>query len=350
MSAIPQSPAEYPTSWLEEKLGASRGSLRGFTYKPVGTGQVADSYRLTLNWAEAGAGPASIIVKCPSPDPTSRDTAVSGELYAREIFWYRTLAPQTDVRRPQCYASEISEDGADFALLLEDCAPAVQGDQLKGAGPGALTLVLHEAARLHAPFLRDPRIKSYPRLSYDKNNRTTRSEYFKLFWAEFKTRYATRLDKAILAMGDYFNRKIEVYLFRDPENFTVTHNDMRVDNILFDGLGGRPVLLDWQTLGIGHPMADVSYLIGTSIANPATRRREEKQLIDAYQKALVSLGAQFDADDFWREYRIYALAGFFMAVISSMLVKRTERGDEMFAVMAERPAIQALELDSLSLL
>ena len=31
-------------------------------------------------------------------------------------------------------------------------------------------------------------------------------------------------------------------------------------------------------------------------------------------------------------------------------VERTERGDEMFAVMAERPARQALHLDSLSLL
>ena len=39
-----------------------------------------------------------------------------------------------------------------------------------------------------------------------------------------------------------------------------------------------------------------------------------------------------------------------MAIFASMNVERTERGDEMFAVMAERPAWQALDLDSLSLL
>ena len=36
-----------------------------------------------------------------------------------------------------------------------------------------------------------------------------------------------------------------------------------------------------------------------------------------------------------------------MAVMSSMIVERTERGDEMFAVMAERSGWQALHLDAL---
>jgi hypothetical protein len=39
-----------------------------------------------------------------------------------------------------------------------------------------------------------------------------------------------------------------------------------------------------------------------------------------------------------------------MAVISAMIVERTERGDEMFAVMAERSGWQALHLDALALI
>ena len=35
---------------------------------------------------------------------------------------------------------------------------------------------------------------------------------------------------------------------------------------------------------------------------------------------------------------------------SAMIVERTDRGDEMFAVMAERSAWQALHLDALSFL
>ena len=48
--------------------------------------------------------------------------------------------------------------------------------------------------------------------------------------------------------------------------------------------------------------------------------------------------------------RVGALSGYFMAVFASMSVERTARGDEMFAVMAERPARQALMLGSLDLL
>ena len=36
-------------------------------------------------------------------------------------------------------------------------------------------------------------------------------------------------------------------------------------------------------------------------------------------------------------------------ILSSMLAKRTDRGDEMFAVMAQRPARQMMDLDTLSL-
>ena len=39
-----------------------------------------------------------------------------------------------------------------------------------------------------------------------------------------------------------------------------------------------------------------------------------------------------------------------MAINASLHVEQTERGDRMFAAMAERPAQMALDLDSLSLL
>ena len=57
-----------------------------------------------------------------------------------------------------------------------------------------------------------------------------------------------------------------------------------------------------------------------------------------------------DGEGVWRDYRLYAFSGVLMAIFASMNVERTERGDEMFAVMAERPAWQAIDLDSLSLL
>ena len=39
-----------------------------------------------------------------------------------------------------------------------------------------------------------------------------------------------------------------------------------------------------------------------------------------------------------------------MAIVASTLVRRTDRGDEMFIAMADRHARQALDLDALDLL
>ena len=52
----------------------------------------------------------------------------------------------------------------------------------------------------------------------------------------------------------------------------------------------------------------------------------------------------------WEDYRRYAFGGLIMAVVASTLVRRTDRGDEMFITMADRHARQALDLDSLELL
>lgn len=126
--------------------------------------------------------------------------------------------------------------------------------------------------------------------------------------------------------------------------------DFRLDNLLFGSDDERPFVLDWQTLGIGCPMKDVAYFIGTSIADREERRANEMALLDCYFATLEQAGVIFDRDILLKEYRLQAISGLIMAVFSSMLVERTERGDEMFAVMAERPGWQALELNSVGLL
>src|SRR5205085_1977177 len=56
------------------------------------------------------------------------------------------------------------------------------------------------------------------------------------------------------------------------------------------------------------------------------------------------------AEHCWREYRRQAFGGVLMAIVASMLVQRTERGDEMFMAMLARHSQQALDLDSEALL
>ncbi len=350
MSDIPASPDQFSNGWLELALGAASGSLKSFSFAPIGTGQIADSFRITLDWAQPPQdAPNSLVVKCPSPDETSLASARLMNLYVKEVNWYRELAPHSSVCVPACYHTELNDTGDRFALVLEDCAPGQQGDQLAGADLDTIRTALDEAARLHAPFVNRPDFHSLPWLVIDPEMVAMRKGFLGQFWPAFRERYQGRLSEELFEMGDAFVEKMMAKDDEEHELLTVAHGDFRIDNMLFGRPDGRAVILDWQTLYPGHPLADVSYLIGTSIADLKQRKAEEASLVEYYCDQMEAFGAPLDVDAAWTAYREFAYAGFVMAITASMLAKRTERGDEMFAVMAERPAQQMMDLDTLSL-
>lgn len=346
---------DYPThpdgmsaDWIAGVLGRPAGTLRGFSVAPVGTGQMCDSYRLSLDWAERGDAPASVIAKCPSLDPASRDVAQRLGSYALEVNWYRELADAVPVPRPHCHFAAIEENGVDFLLLLADLAPARQGDQLAGADAAMLDVAIDAAAALHAPLWNSADLDAIAWLH--KDNRGIIRALFPGMFAAFRERYAGRLDAECLELGAGIVAKLDAYLERVPHSRTLAHGDLRVDNILFAPGCEACWVVDWQTLGIGSGATDLAYLIGTSVAEPEARAREDERGFARWIEALRARGVDADEARLWDDYRVGALSGYFMAVFASMSVERTARGDEMFAVMAERPARQALTLGSLELL
>lgn len=347
--STPAHPDAFTNAWLESALGAPAGSLRGFTAKAVGTGQMSLSFRLKLDWKNA-EGPASIIAKCPAVDVSTRAIAAALRSYELELGWYRELAPKLDVACPACLFLESDVEQNSFALLLEDLSPSRQGDQLAGASIGQIEAALRQAARLHAPYWGKAALNDIAWLQPAPSTTAMIRQMVPPLYAQFRERYATRLAPEIFEMGDAFVARVDAYFGITPVANTIQHRDFRVDNILYSPDGKQAHVVDWQTLGIGAGASDVAYLIGTSIADAAVRAREEKRLVRYYADELRSLGVACDAEEIWREYRLYGFSGFLMAIIASMNVGRTERGDEMFAVMAERPALQVLHLDSLSLL
>ncbi len=346
--SFPTSPEAMTPAWLADKLGAPAGTLRGFTSAKVGTGQMCDSFRLTLDWAESTGAPATIIAKCPSHDAASRHIAKLTGTYVKEVSWYRELADGSGVAAPHCHHADIADDEVDFILLLGDLAPARQGDQLAGLGLDALGPCLDAAAGLHALLWNDARLDALPWLTRD-NGEVIRTLFPQLYLG-FRERYAERLEPDVLDLGAGIVERMDAYLTRQPAARTIVHGDLRIDNILFAPDGARCWLVDWQTLGRGSGASDLAYLIGTSIADPVERAAADRPAFDRWSAALRRRGIDPDPAGLWDDYRIGALSGYFMAVFASMSVERTARGDEMFAVMAERPARQALALGSLDLL
>ena len=355
MSDFADHPEKFDPDWLAGVLGQPAGALRAIEFAPVGTGQVGDSFRLHLEWSEAAANaPVTIIAKCPAQDPVSRETGGNMRLYEIETSWYCEIAKKCAVRCPAHFHAEMGSSAQEFILLLEDMAPAVQPDQMAGASPDAVAKILREAAHLHKFRWQDPSLANITWLNYGAGNQAFVKEFLPTVYPEWRARYATRIDANILDMGAELVARFDSYVELNPTlgdpPVTITHGDMRLDNMLFFDQSGRACLVDWQTVGVGAPMTDVAYCISTSLSDPQERRDCEHQLVADYLDALgPAITESYSFEQAWQEYRRAAFAGFLMGVISAMLVERTERGDEMFAVMAERSGYMALDLDALSL-
>jgi hypothetical protein len=141
---------EWTTAVLEHN--GLRATVRRVTTEPVGTGQMGSSYRLFIDYA-AGNGPHRLIVKLPATDPASRAAGQLG--YRSETTFYREVAHRIHVDIPQCYLAAMNERGDGFTLVLEDLAPAQQGDQIAGCTVDQARAAAINVAGLHAPTWND---------------------------------------------------------------------------------------------------------------------------------------------------------------------------------------------------
>ena len=352
---IADTPEQLTPTWLTEALAGVLGGavVTDVRPTPVGTGQMCDSVRLGLTYdgAVPEGAPESVIAKLPAADPQSRATGLSLRSYETEVRFYQQLAPDLGIRTPRAYHADIDVTTGSFVLLLEDMAPARQGDQLAGCTLAEATAALDQLVGLHAPRWGDPSLSQLEWLARDPEA----SRMFMLgllpnLWAGFTERYVDRLGPEVHEVGGGVIGGLERYL-DDGSPRTVTHGDYRLDNLLFGGSPEAPTVavVDWQTCGIGNALSDVAYFIGAGLLVD-DRRPNEEALVRRYHERLGAAGVDLPWDDCWRSYRRGTVAGVIMALAASMLVERTERGDAMFMVMAERHARHALDVDALGAL
>ena len=133
--SIPRYPGDVTPEWLSAALSGRGPSVEvsDVDVVAIGTGQTGATYRVTASYAgEPGDLPQTFVIKLPAQDDAVRDRVVIG--YRSECAFYATVADRVRVPTPQCFYCEITDDAMDYALLLADQAPAVQGDQIAGCG------------------------------------------------------------------------------------------------------------------------------------------------------------------------------------------------------------------------
>lgn len=346
---------EVDAAWLTAVLHAAGvglgNTVASCTERSIGTGQVGENVRYTLAWRSDDASlPATVVAKFPSVSETSRATAKALSSYRNEVGFYRDVRPQVAIRTPRVHHIGWDDESHDFVLVMEDVAPAEQGDQLAGCSFAQAEQVIDQAVALHAPtWGRALAIAD----EYDWVTRPSEERLAGLewlighTWPGFADRYGERLGDDDLALG-----KAIADRYRDlhgaitewcerHDAWAVTHGDYRLDNLLFgDDLRSPAVtVVDWQTAGVGPGPVDVAYFCGAGLL-PDVRAAHERDLVDRYAAGLRSAGVEITDEAVWDGYVLGSASGFLMAIIASQIVEQTERGDDMFVAMASRHADQ----------
>ncbi len=349
-------PDDATPEWMTRVLRAAGelddGTVTDVTAKAVGTGQVGDSIRFTLTY-DGAPGPATVIGKFPAEDETSRASSVATRTYEIETRFYQHLRDRVSITTPKPYLALIDVPANEFVLLMNDLAPAEQGDQMRGCDVAAAELAMDEVAKLHAPVWDDATLADFDWL--DRASDDGQAFYLQLLamlYPGFLERYGDRVDADVITAGNALMDRLGDYISYRPEPFTAAHGDYRVDNMLFaTEAGGAPLTtVDWQTVTLAPGVTDVSYFLGTSLVADE-RGTAERSLVERYHEGLLAGGVkEYALETCWNDYRRFAFAGFLMAVGASMIVGQTDRGDEMFMAMANRSGRMAIELDTLSML
>jgi Phosphotransferase enzyme family len=347
---IIEDPADVTAVWLNRVLvhAGHDVSISSIHREAVGTGQMAhnERYRFTFD-GDAGDAPTSVVIKFPSPNEASRAAGAAGG-YRNEVLFYTELAADLPIVVPQCLHGAVSDDSSVFTLVLEDLAPARQGDQIRGATDAQILAAVENLAGLHAPRWGDPSLSG---IDWLQSSGGEAIGYVEIVTPMFIERYEARLSDTAKTVFTSFGRNVANWIEREPTPGTLVHGDYRLDNLMFavapDGTAVSAV--DWQTLGVGSGARDLAYLLGNS-SEPDNRRRHEAEALDRYRSALSGLGVELTADDVMARYRHGTFQGPFITMLGSIAVGQTDRGDDMFMAMAERAAAQIIDLDALDVI
>lgn len=352
--AIPRYPGDVTPRWLSAALSGHGAAVEvaEVDVVAIGTGQTGATYRVSARYATDGADlPETFVIKLPAQDDAVRDRVVIG--YRSECAFYSSVADRVQVPTPRCFYSEISEDAMEFALLLADQAPAVQGDQLAGCGEAEARLAVTALAGLHAPSWCDPVWLDFPGIAFgrpDEAGAGGMGEVAKMSADITLDKLGDRMsaedrDTFSAAMGS-----VTPWLLAEYDRFALLHGDYRLDNLLFDPARTRVSVVDWQTLGVGLPARDLAYFTATSL-DSQLRAGIERELVADYHRALTACGVtDYAAEMCWRDYRLGVLQAPLISALGFAFAAATERGDDMVLAMLSRGCRAIRELGTLELI
>ncbi|WP_329407802.1 ecdysteroid 22-kinase family protein [Nocardia vinacea] len=353
-SEIPGAPAEVTPQWLSSVLGRgiAEVGIGAVDLAPVGTGQTGSVYRATVEYtANPEHLPSTFVIKLPSQDPEVRSKVSIG--YRTEYGFYSELAPSVEVPMPKVYHCRSANDGYDFVLVMEDLAPAVQGDEVAGCSLHAAELASEAIAGLHAAFWCDPGIADFPYVVVPKADAEVADNLGAAIRmaADITLREFGRLsEEDRRTLGDAAALTAD-WLLLEPDRFSVLHGDYRLNNLMFAPDESWITVVDWQSTTIGLPTRDLAYFVVSSLT-PDDRAAAERNLVKTYHRALQKHGiADYEFETCWRDYRLGVLHVNLITTLAYAFTSTPADGNEdMLTAMFTRSCRAIRELGTLELI
>ncbi|MBM98344.1 MAG: hypothetical protein CMJ77_04395, partial [Planctomycetaceae bacterium] len=140
--------------------------------------------------------PSTMVVKLPPPPDPDQDEADDLHPFAREISFYREVAPTAPLRLPQIYG--IPEVADSSALIMEDLNGCRMGDQVKGLHTEQVKLAARSIARLHAQYWNNAALDALKWMPFGNHIEVN----FSTRWPDFIGYYGGDLPPAAVQIGE----------------------------------------------------------------------------------------------------------------------------------------------------
>ena len=255
---IPAGDAVLSSAWLSGALGASpawpHGPLQVVSATRIGREHGFSGRIHRVVAGTEGRGRLSFVVKQETSEAVERELLVRSECgeLLRECV-------------PDCFGGVSDGETGRGVLVLEDVAPADQGDVLQGCTEERAEAVVSVLARLHAASWQpgddasSADLPRWPARPMDPD-----------LWIDRLVRAAARFP--LILTGDLTARIRHLPEQVSPvlERLRVgpaawIHADAHLDNVLWRP-DGTAVLLDWCNAAIGPPAADVARFLSEGVA------------------------------------------------------------------------------------
>jgi thiamine kinase-like enzyme len=214
------------------------------------------------------------------------------ERSAREVTFYRQIAPLIPLRVPHLYYGAVDETTGRVILVLEDFPTTRDGDGLHGCSRTDAALVIDQLARFHAQWWNHSQLDAFSWLPlWGGDSHVAQSRYVQ-FIGPFLQRFGSRVPKRVREVIDALATgygDVRERLKRSP--VTLIHGDLHLDNLLFAPPQHEPgvTVLDWQSVARGRGVIDLAIFLFESL-DTTTRRAVEGDLLRQYHGLLLAGG------------------------------------------------------------